>query len=107
MSDSGGLALRVGVLGPLRVWRGQTVVDLGPLQQRVVLAVLSMQAGRPVSTQQMINAVWGEATPTHAVNLVQRHVSGLRRALEPNRPGHAPSDVLVWSNAGVSADVAG
>ena len=50
--------------------------------------------------QQMINAVWGEATPTHAVNLVQRHVSGLRRALEPNRPGHAPSDVLVWSNAG-------
>jgi DNA-binding SARP family transcriptional activator len=100
MSDSGGLALRVGVLGPLRVWRGQTVVDLGPLQQRVVMAVLSMQARRPVSMQQMINAVWGEATPTHSVNLVQRHVSGLRRALEPNRPGHAPSDVLVWSDAG-------
>ena len=100
MNEPSVSALRFGVLGSLRVWRGQTVVDLGPLQQRVVFAVLSMQAGRPVSMQQMINAVWGEATPTHAVNLVQRHVSGLRRALEPNRPGHAPSAVLVWSNAG-------
>lgn len=100
MSGSDGLALRVAVLGPLRVWRGQTVVDLGPLQQRVVLAVLSLQAGRPVAKQQMINAIWGEAPPTHAVNLVQRHVSGLRRALEPDRPGHAPSDMVVWSDAG-------
>ena len=41
-------ALRFGLLGPLRVWRGETVVDLGPLQQRVVLAVLALQAGRPV-----------------------------------------------------------
>ena len=100
MSGSDGPALRVAVLGPLRVWRGQTVVDLGPLQQRVVLAVLSLQAGRPVAKQQMINAIWGEAPPTHAVNLVQRHVSGLRRALEPDRPGHAPSDMVVWSDAG-------
>ena len=27
---------RFGLLGPLRVWRGETAVDLGPLQQRVV-----------------------------------------------------------------------
>src|SRR6516164_2020030 len=52
---------RFGLLGPLRVWRGETAVDLGPLQQRVVLAVLALQAGRPVSREQVINAVWGEA----------------------------------------------
>jgi DNA-binding SARP family transcriptional activator len=40
MNDSDTPALRFGVLGPLRVWRGDTVVDLGPVQQRVVLAVL-------------------------------------------------------------------
>jgi DNA-binding SARP family transcriptional activator len=100
MDESDVPALRVGVLGPLRVWRGETVVDLGPVQQRVVLAVLALQAGRPVGRQQMINAVWGDAPPRNAVNLVQRHVSGLRRVLEPERPGHAPSGLLAWTDTG-------
>jgi len=100
MNESDVPALRVGLLGPLRVWRGETVVDLGPVQQRVVLAVLALQAGRPVGRQQMINAVWGDAPPRNAVNLVQRHVSGLRRVLEPERPGHAPSGLLAWTEAG-------
>lgn len=100
MNESDVPALRVGVLGPLRVWRGETVVDLGPVQQRVVLAVLALLAGRPAGLQQMINAVWGDAPPRNAVNLVQRHVSGLRRVLEPERPGHAPSGLLAWTEAG-------
>jgi DNA-binding SARP family transcriptional activator len=100
MNESDVPALRVGVLGPLRVWRGETVVDLGPVQQRVVLAVLALQAGRPVGRQQIINAVWGDAPPRNAVNLVQRHVSGLRRVLEPERPGHSPSGLLAWTDAG-------
>ncbi len=100
MIDPAMPALRVGVLGPLRVWRHETEVDLGPVQQRVVLAVLALQAGRPVSRQQMINAVWGDTPPKNAVNLVQRHVSGLRRALEPNRLGRASSSMLTWTDAG-------
>ncbi len=100
MNDPAVPALRFGVLGPLRVWRGETVVDLGPVQQRVVLAVLALQAGRPVGRQQMINAVWGETAPRNAVNLVQRHVSGLRRILEPDRLGHTPSGLLIWTDAG-------
>ena len=100
MNESSVPALRVGVLGPLRVWRRETAVDLGPVQQRVVLAVLALQAGRPVGRQQMINAVWGETPPRNAVNLVQRHVSGLRRVLEPDRPGHTPSSLLTWTDAG-------
>jgi DNA-binding SARP family transcriptional activator/Tfp pilus assembly protein PilF len=100
MNDPGVPALRFGVLGSLRVWRGQTVADLGPVQQRVVLAVLALHAGRPIGLPQMINAVWGEASPRHAVNLIQRHVSGLRRVLEPGRAGHAPSGVLAWTESG-------
>lgn len=100
MDDSGAPTLRFSVLGPLQVWRHETAVDLGPLQQRVVLAVLALQAGRPVGRQQMIDAVWGEAQPRNAVNLVQRHVSGLRRALEPDRPGRTPSGLLTWTEAG-------
>ena len=36
----------------------------------------------------------------HAVNLVQRHVSKLRRALEFDRPASAGSCRLVWTDAG-------
>src|SRR5215469_13018448 len=100
MNDPREPALRFGVLGPLRVWRGDNVVNLGPVQQRVVLAVLCLQAGRPVGREQMINAVWGEALPTHAVNLIQRHVSGLRRALGLDRHSGAASCRLVWTDAG-------
>jgi DNA-binding SARP family transcriptional activator len=101
MIDSAAPGLRVGVLGPLRAWRRGAEVDLGPAQQRVVLAVLALQAGRPVGRQQVISAVWGDdAQPKNAVNLIQRHVSGLRRALEPGRPGRAPSSLLAWTDAG-------
>ena len=100
MNEAGDPPLRFGVLGSLRVWRDETAIDLGPVQQRVVLAVLALQEGRPVGLQQIINAVWGEAPPRHAVNLVQRHVSGLRRVLEPSRPGRAPSELLTWTEAG-------
>jgi DNA-binding SARP family transcriptional activator len=100
MNDAGGPAPRFGVLGPLRVWRGESVADLGPLQQRVVLAVLLLQGGRPIARQQMIRAVWGEEPPAHAVNLVQRHVSGLRRVLGHGGPGGAASFRLVWTDAG-------
>jgi DNA-binding SARP family transcriptional activator/Tfp pilus assembly protein PilF len=100
MNEAGDPALRFGVLGSLRVWRDETAVELGPVQQRVVLAVLALQEGRPVGLQQIISAVWGEAPPRHAVNLVQRHVSGLRRVLEPSRPGRTPSDLLTWTEAG-------
>jgi len=91
---------RFGVLGPLRVWRGESAVDLGPVQQRVVLAVLALHAGRPVSLRQAIDAVWGESPPRNAVNLVQRHVSGLRRVLEPDRPERARSGMLTWTDVG-------
>ena len=97
--------LRFEVLGPLRAWRDSEPVNLGPLQQRVVLAVLLLHANRPFGRDQMIDAVWGPAAPTYAVNLLQKHVSGLRRALEPGRPGREPSQLLAWTDAGYQLNV--
>jgi DNA-binding SARP family transcriptional activator/tetratricopeptide (TPR) repeat protein len=88
------------VLGPLRAWRGQSALDAGPAQQRVVLAVLLLHLNKPVGREQLIDAVWGPSPPACVVNLVQRHVSGLRRALEPARPARTPSRLLAWTDAG-------
>jgi DNA-binding SARP family transcriptional activator len=97
MSDP---AVRFQVLSPLPAWRGDAGLDLGPVQQRVVLAVLLLQQNRPISRQQMINAVWGDAEPRSAANLLQRHASGLRRVLEPDRSARVSSSQLAWTNAG-------
>ena len=101
MSDDGEpAAVRFEVLGPLRAWRGDAELDLGPVQRRVVLAVLVLNANKPVGREQLIAAVWGPAAPNYAVNLVQKHVSGLRGVLDPARPARAPSPVLAWTEAG-------
>jgi DNA-binding SARP family transcriptional activator/tetratricopeptide (TPR) repeat protein len=72
-------------------------LSLGPLQQRAVLAVLLLHANRPMGREQIIDAVWGPAAPAYAVNLIQKHVSSLRRVLEPARPGREPSTLLSWT----------
>ncbi|HJQ01590.1 MAG TPA: BTAD domain-containing putative transcriptional regulator [Jatrophihabitans sp.] len=100
MGDVRGATIRFEVLGPLTAWRDGANVDLGPAQQRVVLALLLLHANQHVGRQQIINAVWGTAPPTHAVNLVQRHMSGLRRVLEPGRPARSSSDRLTWTEGG-------
>lgn len=92
--------LRFQLLGPLRAWRGATELDLGQMQQRTVLAVLLLHADAPMSRDHLVDAVWGNAVPARAANLLQRHASGLRRVLEPERPPRAPSGLLAWTEAG-------
>jgi DNA-binding response OmpR family regulator len=46
-----------------------------------VLATLALHAGEVVSTDLLVDVVWGEAAPATAVNTVQSHVSHLRNVL--------------------------
>jgi DNA-binding SARP family transcriptional activator len=59
-----------------------------------------MLQNRPISRPQMISAVWGDAEPSSATNLLHRHISGLRRVLEPDRPARAAPGQLTWTEAG-------
>jgi DNA-binding SARP family transcriptional activator/tetratricopeptide (TPR) repeat protein len=72
------IALRV--LGPVAVrvhdrWLG------GPPQQRLVLAVLAMQAGQVVPASELIDAVWQEQPPRSARTSLQALVTRLRQLL--------------------------
>jgi DNA-binding SARP family transcriptional activator/tetratricopeptide (TPR) repeat protein len=100
MSDQSSPAVRFEVLGPLRAWRGDVSIDLGPMQQRVVLAVLLLQQNRPIGREQIINAVWGDAEPRNVANLLHRNISGLRNALALSRRASAESGELAWTGAG-------
>lgn len=89
----GTTGVRFELLGPLRALRDGEEIPLGPPKQRAVLAVLLLQEGRSLSYDGLVEAVWGGAPPVHVRNLVQKYVSGLRRAL-----GDGPR--LSWTGAG-------
>ena len=92
--------LRFEILGPQRAWYADREIDLGPGKQRAVLAVLLLSAGRPVSTGQIVEAVWPEDPPANGPNVVQKYVAGLRRVLEPDRSPRTPGQVLSLTDAG-------
>ncbi|WFE51668.1 AfsR/SARP family transcriptional regulator [Micromonospora sp. WMMD1155] len=92
--------LRFEILGPQRAWYSDREIDLGPGKQRAVLTVLLLSAGRPVSTGQIIEAVWPEDPPANGPNVVQKYVAGLRRVLEPDRSPRTPGQVLGLTDAG-------
>ena len=70
------------ILGPLEVLRDGTVVDLGHAKQRAVLGVLLLHRGDVVSTERLIDELWGESPPPTATKVVQVYVSRLRKALD-------------------------
>ncbi|MBI5340868.1 MAG: AAA family ATPase [Mycolicibacterium rufum] len=73
--------MRYRLLGPLQVVDGETLIDVGPPKQRVVLAVLLLAAGRVVSVDRLVDAVWGDDVPASATASLQAYISNLRRAL--------------------------
>jgi len=77
--------LRLQILGPLRLWRNDVELEVGPPQQVYLLALLAARAGRPVSTTELIDLLWDDA-PDSALNVIQRYVGALRRLLEPELP---------------------
>lgn len=93
-------APRFEILGPLRAWRGDLELDLGPAKQRAVLAVLLTHANKPVQTARIIEEVWGDDRPENGANVVQKYIAGLRRVLEPERPPRTPGQLLTLTNAG-------
>ncbi|MGC4892102.1 tetratricopeptide repeat protein [Micromonospora sp. DT227] len=88
---------RISVLGPLVVTRNGQPTDLRTGRHRVVLARLALTPGRPVSRAELIHLLWGDTPPTSATNVVQTHISRIRRLLEPTPHPDRPSSVILGS----------
>ncbi|MGR6919154.1 AfsR/SARP family transcriptional regulator [[Actinomadura] parvosata] len=75
--------LRIAVLGPMEVWRGDAQVELGSNRLRTVLAVLAMSVGETVSVDQLAVAMWVHDLPANRRRSVQTYIARLRHALGP------------------------
>src|SRR6476620_10341676 len=72
----------VRVLGPLEASAGGRPLPLGGGKPRALLTMLALQAGSPVSTDHLIEGLWGESPPATANKMIQIFVSQVRKALE-------------------------
>lgn len=67
-------------MGPLSVDADSGPVELGPPKQRMVLAILLLRANEVVSSEQIVDLVWGDRPPKTAEHSVQIYISELRKA---------------------------
>jgi predicted ATPase/DNA-binding SARP family transcriptional activator len=67
-----------------------------PGRARALLALLALDAPRPVSSDRLLDALWGEDLPADPPNALQQRVSALRRLIDPERRG----EVLVTTPGG-------
>ena len=82
--------LRFEVLGRLRVIDGRdgggdegAGLRLGGARQQLVLAMLLAEANTVVSTDTLVDGLWGDSPPSAARHTVQGYVSELRKLLGP------------------------
>jgi DNA-binding SARP family transcriptional activator len=81
------------LLGPLEAREAGEPIALGGPKQRAVLAMLLLEAGRVVSQDSLVEALWPDGPPPTAVASLQNFVAQLRKALgggmiETRPPGY-------------------
>ncbi|MFF4850862.1 BTAD domain-containing putative transcriptional regulator [Streptomyces sp. NPDC001194] len=90
--------LRIELLGPVRVWRGTTPLDLGPVRRQAVLAAMVLRAGSTISHEDLLDGVWGAAPPGSGHRVLPSYVYALRKALDPQDTGY--EDSVIRSSQG-------
>ncbi len=93
---------RFRVLGPLEVQTEQGWTSIGASKWRAALACLLLNAGQIVSTDTLIDELWGDAPPARATNLVSIYVLRLRRFI-----GDTEGQILVTRAPGYQLRLGG
>ena len=82
------------ILGPLEILDGERRLQLGGAKRRAVAALLLLDANQVVSTERLVDGVWGDDPPPAATGSLQNHVLRLRRELGDRLVTRAPGYVL-------------
>jgi predicted ATPase/DNA-binding SARP family transcriptional activator len=90
------------LLGAVEAVVGDRPVAFAGAKQRALVALLASSPGQVVSTDRIIDAVWGEDAPPTVRSSLQVHVSQIRRALTDA----VAADVVVTRAPGYVLDVA-
>ena len=87
------------ILGPLEVTDQGREPAIATGKQRALLAILLLHANEVVSSDRLIEELWGDQPPASAAKSLQVHVSRLRSALQEDK-GNGPDSVVVTRGGG-------
>jgi DNA-binding SARP family transcriptional activator len=73
------------LLGPLEVVERDSALAVGGGKQRALLAVLLLRANEVVSTDRLLDDLWGSSPPATAAKSIQLYVSRLRKEIGEGR----------------------
>jgi DNA-binding SARP family transcriptional activator/streptogramin lyase len=92
--------MRFGILGPLEVYDGTTPVSLGGGHQRRLLALLLVNPNLPLTSDRLIDELWGGRPPETAAKALQGLVSQLRKQLGASTVETVPGGYLLRVDEG-------
>ncbi|RSM72339.1 AfsR/SARP family transcriptional regulator [Kibdelosporangium aridum] len=98
--------MRIALLGPVQAYAADgTPMEISAARLRMLLARLALAAGHSVSSESLIDDLWGQTPPTDALNALHALIYRLRKALRDSgavesvgtgyRLGVLPDDVDV------------
>jgi DNA-binding SARP family transcriptional activator/tetratricopeptide (TPR) repeat protein len=87
------------ILGPLEVIDEGRTVPLGGAKQRALLGLLLLHPNETLSSDRLIDELWGERPPATPAKAVQARVSRLRKALAAGT-SNCSADVVVTRERG-------
>lgn len=73
------------ILGTLEVNQDGDPVNLGSPRQRALLARLLISPSQMITTDRLVDDLWGDDPPETAMHAIHVYVSGLRQVLGPDR----------------------
>ena len=93
------------VLGNFEVVRDGLPVELGAFRQRALLALLLTEPNSVFSTDRILDELWGAEGGIDKQNALWVYVSGLRKALEPERAKRTEGTILLTRPPGYLIEV--
>lgn len=93
--------MEFGLLGPLEVRSGDALVDIRRGLPRTILTMLLLRRGETVSTNHLVDTLWGDAPPSNPANALQTQISYLRKRLAV----HATRRAILTRPGGYALDV--
>lgn len=74
---------------------GRALLPLGGPKQKAVLAMLLLEANRPVSRERLVEGLWGDRAPPSANETLDSYLYRLRRLLGPERLSRQPAGYVL------------
>jgi predicted ATPase len=97
--------MRFRVLGPIEVAVDDRPINLGGAKQRTLLAALVAKRNRPVTSDVLIEMLWGDHAPATAHKSIQKYVSALRKDLGDDLLTRAGGYVVSVGDDAIDAEV--